>query len=63
MQDIVKETDDIKKELDSKSITIKQLAIENKLLCGRLTQAQKEAEELIKFTRSYLKPDSIRPYK
>ena len=61
MQDIINGTHNLKMELDSKSITIKQLAEENTLLCARLAQAQREAEELIKFTKDYLEPDNIKP--
>jgi len=51
-----KERERLAKELEVKNITIERLVQENKNLSTRLTGAQREAEELIRFTKEFTTP-------
>jgi len=51
-----KERERLAKELEVKNITIERLVNENKNLSTRLTGAQREAEELIRFTKEFTTP-------
>ena len=57
-----KERDELDKELQAKKITIQKLVDENQTLSARFTEAQKEAEELIRFTKEFFEPTNQKNY-
>lgn len=56
-----KERDELNSELEAKNITVQKLIVENQSLAARYSAAQKEAEELIKFTKEFFEPTNIKP--
>jgi len=55
-----RERDELSKELESKNITVQKLVAENQALAARFTAAQKEAEELIRFTKDFFEPTNYK---
>jgi len=46
----------LSKELELKNVTIQRLVNENRSLSKKLDAAQKEAEDLVKYTKEFLEP-------
>lgn len=55
-----KERDDLNSELEAKNITVQKLIVENQSLAARFAAAQKEAEDLIKFTKEFVEPTNLK---
>jgi hypothetical protein len=55
-----KERDDLNSELEAKNITVQKLIVENQALAARFAAAQKEAEDLIKFTKEFVEPTNLK---
>jgi hypothetical protein len=60
LQEIQRDRDELSQELEAKNITIQKLILENQALAGRFAAAQKEAEELIKFTKEFFEPTNLK---